>query len=762
MFYKKLQKPYSVGWLRWLGAMLLLVAIVPQAHAQVNTYTFSQSSGTYTPLSASRTVAFLATASATVDPGLGDDRNFTLPAGTIPFTFYFKGNPYTGVNINTNGYITFGATLPSTSDRNGMTNTTAWDASIVASGRDLSANTNAANLGEISYEVVGTAPNRTFVIQYSKFRPFSSSATFTINLNWQIRLNEANGIASNQTVDIVYGTYTTTNTSTTATMPLVGLRGANTADFQNRTTTTAWNASTAGLTNATTTSMRHTTTVFPASGQTFTWTPPAVCSGAPASGTVTPSAPVTKCANQTQAMSVTGATTGSGISYQWEVSLTSGSGFAPVASGTGATTVSYTTAALTAGTYYYRMTTTCANSGLSTSSPEIVVTVNPLPTVTVSGSAASFCSPGGAAVTLNAGGADTYAWAPVATVNPTTGASTSATPSTNTVYTVTGTDANGCTATSTVAVNSSSAVVITGVTATPSSVCAGGTSTLEALGYLAPSYCGSTHTSGCSGDQITSIAFNTLNTTNSACGVTGATPRYVYYPGSATTVAAGGSYTMTLSFGPDGNQYFGAWIDYNYNGTFDASEFLGASGNAGASGTTSIPVTISPTAYNGVVRMRIIGGNDAALTATGGCGASSSAWGETQDYDITITGGTSLVLGGTNTFSWTETPNNSTLSSTTTNPATASNINVSTQYDVVVTSAAGCSASGQVTVNTGAALACTGITAGTACENENFTLSMGTTGGGGTFTYTWDDGNAGVYPNASTITLNLYLYLYRC
>ena len=73
------------------------------------------------------------------------------------------------------------------------------------------------------------------------------------------------------------------------------------------------------------------------------------------------------------------------------------------------------------------------------------MTVNPLPSVNISGSS-SFCH--GDNVTLTATGASTYAWS---------NASTDATITVSSAgtYTVTGTDANGCsnTATKTVAVN---------------------------------------------------------------------------------------------------------------------------------------------------------------------------------------------------------------------------------------------------------------------------------------------------------------------
>ncbi|HNS12786.1 MAG TPA: GEVED domain-containing protein, partial [Bacteroidia bacterium] len=181
--------------------------------------------------------------------------------------------------------------------------------------------------------------------------------------------------------------------------------------------------------------------------------------------------------------------------------------------------------------------------------------------------------------------------------------------------------------------------------ASPDTICLGESVDLLASGPppaapAASSYCASTHTSGCSTDAITNVTLNTLvNTTG--CNV------YTNYSGLGgaytTTISAGSNpHSLSISFGSDGSQYSGAWIDYNHDGVYDASEFLGAGGNAGSNGTIAIPFNIPLTAYNGVTRMRVIGGNDSPVTSGQACGASSSTWGETEDYDVTITGATSF------------------------------------------------------------------------------------------------------------------------
>ncbi|HPH93081.1 MAG TPA: hypothetical protein PLZ68_19805, partial [Ferruginibacter sp.] len=111
-------------------------------------------------------------------------------------------------------------------------------------------------------------------------------------------------------------------------------------------------------------------------------------------------------------------------------------------------------------------------------------TLTALPTVTVLPASATYCTPGGTAISLSAGGASTYAWSPAGGLNATTGTPVSASPSSTTTYTVTGTDANGCvnTATSiiTVALQPQNVTAV----ATPSTICNGDISNLTSSGFV--------------------------------------------------------------------------------------------------------------------------------------------------------------------------------------------------------------------------------------------------------------------------------------
>jgi hypothetical protein len=229
-----------------LGMMMVAMCLALYANAQVASYIFSQSTSTYTPL-ASPTALFTT--------GWDDNQNnFTLP-----FTFTFNGVANTTVRISSNGAVTFG-TNPGTTNYGVISSATGYTGAIAAFSRDLINNGLTLSTG-----TEGTSPNRVFVIQWNNARRYSLGAITGDVLNFQIRLYETSNIA-----EVRYGTCTATNT--TAYTCQVGLRGSSNTDFNNRNSTTSWAATTAGVANGATVTTSN--TIMPASGLTFTWTPP--------------------------------------------------------------------------------------------------------------------------------------------------------------------------------------------------------------------------------------------------------------------------------------------------------------------------------------------------------------------------------------------------------------------------------------------------------------------------------------------------------
>ncbi len=145
------------------------------------------------------------------------------------------------------------------------------------------------------------------------------------------------------------------------------------------------------------------------------------------------------------ALTSTAAATGGSATYnyQWQTS-SDNSSFTDIP---GATSAGYTPSTLTATTYFRRKVTDAVTSAFSN---VVTITVNDLPTISVSPASATIF-PGGN-TGLTASGASTYAWSPSTGLSATTGATVTADPAATTTYTVVGTSAAGCSNNTTVTV----------------------------------------------------------------------------------------------------------------------------------------------------------------------------------------------------------------------------------------------------------------------------------------------------------------------
>ncbi|MBA5792856.1 MULTISPECIES: fibronectin type III domain-containing protein, partial [unclassified Flavobacterium] len=236
---------------------------------QIAQYSFLQSQSTYQELSSNKTV--LATATANTIVGSFDTANWNV---NLPFNFVFGTSTVNSCNINSNGYLVFGATT--SSGNTPISASTAYSGAVAVWARDINGAFDASFESSVSWEVLGAAPNRIFVVQYKNVRPVYSTSTTSINLmNFQIRLKETSNV-----IELVYGPNsafvgTTASTSTIQ----IGLRGATNVDFNNRTNATSvnFNASTAGTTNSSTqafNTVATSTQKMPSNGLTYTFTPP--------------------------------------------------------------------------------------------------------------------------------------------------------------------------------------------------------------------------------------------------------------------------------------------------------------------------------------------------------------------------------------------------------------------------------------------------------------------------------------------------------
>lgn len=262
---------------------LLLWVFGSDINAQVSNYSFSQSIGAYTPLTGGTVVA-------SFEGSLGvlsmDDVIYNLPTGTIPFGFVFDGQIYTGMNISSNGFITFGVTPPAGNSYVPISATTTYAGAISPFGRDLQGGwvfaadrtngsnllTNASDIGlaqvgdfisgtgipagatitaidgntitmsanatstgtaggvqvggswsNIRYQTLGSAPNRIFVVEFNNFKRFGATLTTSQHMKLNFQIRLNE---SDNSIDVVYGDCSPGLTTFT-TVNQVGLRGAN-------------------------------------------------------------------------------------------------------------------------------------------------------------------------------------------------------------------------------------------------------------------------------------------------------------------------------------------------------------------------------------------------------------------------------------------------------------------------------------------------------------------------------------------------------
>lgn len=282
------------------------------------------------------------------------------------------------------------------------------------------------------------------------------------------------------------------NPTVTVTSPTI-CAGSSATLTANGATTYTWSPG-AGLSStfgATVTANPTTTTTYTVTGTI------SGCTGTATSiVTVTPLPVVTVNSETICAGSLATLTASGGTSYSWSppsgLSATSGA----TVTANPSTTTTYTVTGTASG---------CSNTATS------VVTVNPIPVITVNSS--MICE--GFAATLTAAGANSYSWSPPLGLSATTGATVLANPPVTTTYTVSGTT-NGCTGslTSTVSVNPNPVVDVNSPT-----ICAGTSTTLTASGATTYSWSPSGGLSANSGETVTASPSVTTTYT-----VTGSTP----------------------------------------------------------------------------------------------------------------------------------------------------------------------------------------------------------------------------------------------
>lgn len=155
-------------------------------------------------------------------------------------------------------------------------------------------------------------------------------------------------------------------------------------------------------------------------------------------------------------------------------------------------------------------------------------------------------------------------------------------------------------------------------------------------------------------NHIVNVQLNTL----SNLGTTGVSD-YTYYNNlDATELEVGNNYILSMTHSGDEIHRVSAWIDYNANFVFEENELVGERLFPGLDTETTFNFTVPNGAVNGDTRMRVRIVSDPYYTlGTDGTevswpceapeisdlsGTDEFAYGETEDYDIEITGGIGL------------------------------------------------------------------------------------------------------------------------
>jgi hypothetical protein len=232
--------------------------------------------------------------------------------------------------------------------------------------------------------------------------------------------------------------------------------------------------------------------------------------------------------------------------------------------------------------------------------------------------------------------------------NSTSIAFTPSTPATS--YTVTYAATGGATQTVTTPVTASP-IVLSGLTPyTSYSItvvgnCGGGlTSAPATLTFLTTPYCNGTADGlggDCSATSISTVAIagTTLNNANNGCTSveTSTFPAaYSAFPTTSTNTAsltAGQSYQLSVTTSDDA--ITSVWVDFDHNGTFDASEWTQVSTTSNAGTATTVALAVPAAAVPGVTGMRV---RSRATGNSNGAGDACSDFlsGEAEDYLVTI------------------------------------------------------------------------------------------------------------------------------
>jgi hypothetical protein len=138
------------------------------------------------------------------------------------------------------------------------------------------------------------------------------------------------------------------------------------------------------------------------------------------------------------------------------------------------------------------------------------------------------------------------------------------------------------------------------------------------------------------GDAIDNITINAVSVSNAGCS--GTSTGYTYFPSPIWNLTLGSTNPISLAVGgATYNQGVMIWIDINNNGQFEATEVVYTS--TGVAQTHTGNLVIPAAGATAIVRMRVMCAYNTTPTATDACTSNIGSYGETEDYQVSLTGG---------------------------------------------------------------------------------------------------------------------------
>jgi hypothetical protein len=208
----------------YLSVFLLLIVFIPKiANGQSSAnYTYSTSATGSLALDANgNSIDMSSGTTQIVGPGL--DASTGTGITNIGFTFIFMGNVFTQFSVQEDGILQLGSTLV-------PTNTYTINGGSLTSPRLSAFNADfrtGTTTGKIHYKLIGTAPNRTLIVEFKDMQLFYTFPGTAGTSTWQMRLYETSGI-----LEYIYGAMSATDVTTGSRSPSIGFyTGAATNSF---------------------------------------------------------------------------------------------------------------------------------------------------------------------------------------------------------------------------------------------------------------------------------------------------------------------------------------------------------------------------------------------------------------------------------------------------------------------------------------------------------------------------------------------------